>query len=137
VIDASGLGIGVCDTCAQLGYQVPAFNGGESAFDSRKYGKRRAETWGLGKVRLEAGAEIPDDEHLASQISAPHYYYRKGQSLHGALMIEPKRRGLASPDRADTLMLTHAVGPAPKETDSTNERRSAVMPGGEQGWMSV
>jgi hypothetical protein len=139
VVDASGLGIGVVDTCTQLGYTVQAFNGGESAFDSRKYGNRRAETWGLGKIWLEAGAEIPDDEHLASQISAPHYYYRKGQSLHGALMIEPKenmaRRGLASPDRADTLMLTHAVDPAPRESsEGKREREEMYLPG---GWQSV
>jgi len=105
---------------------------------SRKEGNRRAETWGLGKLWLEAGAEIPDDEHLASQISAPHYYYRKGQSLHGALMIEPKenmaRRGLASPDCADTLMLTHAVDPAPKEATSDERRYAEMMP---TSWLDV
>jgi hypothetical protein len=90
VIDANGLGIGICDTCTQLGYQVQAFNGGESAFDSRKCGNRRAETSGLGKIWPEAGADILDDEHLAGQISGLHYYYRKGQSFHDALMIEPK-----------------------------------------------
>lgn len=42
------------------------------------------------------------------------------------------RRGLASPDRADALMLTHAVDPAPKETQ-TNER-PARRP---TNWMSV
>lgn len=93
---------------------------------------------GTREALARSGAELPDDEHLASQISAPHYYYRKGASLHGALMIEPKeqmtRRGLASPDRADTLMLTHAVDPAPKETEATRDERrySERMP--PTGW---
>lgn len=135
VIDADGLGIGVSDTCTQLGYEVQAFHGGESAFDQRKYGNRRAEVWGLGKLWLTDSAEIPDDEGLASQITGPHYFYKK---ISGTLMIEPKdqmdRRGLASPDRADTLMLTFAANPAPK--DVTDSRQQPVRrPAG--GWMGV
>lgn len=118
VVDASGIGGAVVDYCRALKYPIIGFDGGAQAYDSGKYGNRRAETWAKGKFWLEAGAEIPDDEELASAITGPHFYYRQGQTSHGALMIERKedmaRRGLASPDEADTLMLTHAVEPAPK-----------------------
>lgn len=122
MVDADGIGGAVVDYCTALEYKIFSFNGGESAYDSRKYGNRRAEIWGKGKFWLEAGAQIPDDEELASAITGPHFYYREGKANHGSLMIERKedmaRRGLASPDEADTLFLTHAVEVAPPDDDS-------------------
>lgn len=128
VIDASGVGGGVVDTCIALGYQVTGFDGGGEAYDSMKYGNRRAEIWAKTKIWLEAGAQIPDDEELSSDLCGPHFYYKQGKSSHGALMIEPKeamsRRGLSSPDHADTLCLTHAVEPAPREETQQRARFS-------------
>ena len=134
---AGGIGGAVVDYCRALRYEIFAFDGSAAAHDSRKYGNQRAEVWAKGKFWLEAGAQIPDDDGLAEQITGPHFYYRQGQASHGALMIERKedmsKRGLESPDRADTLMLTHAVDPAPKRTTFVEPPRH--FPHGSAEWM--
>src|SRR5260370_32894220 len=83
------------------------------------------------KFWLEAGAQIPDYDGLAEQITGPHFYYRQGQASHGALMIERKedmgRRGLEFPDRTDKLLLTHAVDPAPQPPKA--DQQPMVMTG--------
>lgn len=139
VIDANGIGGAVVDSLRSLGYEVIGFDSSAQAYDSRKYGNRRAEIWAKTKFWLEAGASIPDDEKLAHQIAAPHFYYKQGQVQHNALMIERKedmaRRGEASPDHADTLCLTHAVDPAPKQAHDTHDRWSHMVPSGPQAWM--
>jgi hypothetical protein len=141
VVDAGGIGGAVVDYCRALGYQIHAFDASSAAHDSRKYGNRRAEVWAKGKFWLEAGAQIPDDDSLAEQIAGPHFYYRQGQASHGALMIERKedmsKRGLESPDRADTFMLTHAVDPAPPKPKPSAEPWGSSGPRtGDGGWMN-
>lgn len=127
VVDADGIGGAVVDYARALQYDVTGFNGAGEAYQKSRYGNRRAEIWAKTKFWLEAGAQIPDNETLAHQISAPHYYYRTGQSTHGALMIERKedmkRRGESSPDRADTLALSFAVDPQPESGYSTRQQQ--------------
>jgi hypothetical protein len=121
IVDASGVGGGVVDYCRSLSYDVFGFDGGESAFDPTKYFNRRAEVWGKANDWLKAGAEIPDDEELASDLTGPQFHYAQGKRSHGSLVLEAKemmkKRGLRSPDCGDTLCLTFAVNVAPPDAD--------------------
>lgn len=143
VVDADGIGGAVVDYARALKFNVMGFNGSAQAYQPQRFGNRRAEIWSKGKAWLEGGASIPDDETLAHQLAAPHYYYRTGASSHGSLMIERKedmkRRGEASPDKADTLMLTLAFDPQPEvETEDNRDRRHALAHlNGPQGWLGV
>lgn len=137
VVDAGGIGGGVVDYCRAVGYDVIGFDGAENAFDLVKYFNRRAEIWGKCKGWLEAGAEIPDNEELASDLTGPQFHYAQGKRAHGSVVIESKemmkKRGMHSPDMADTLTLTFAVDVAPESAQDT--RTPPRIPKG--GWMGV
>lgn len=137
VIDSGGIGGGVVDYCKALNYDIIAFDGANNAYDRIKYFNRRAEIWGKCKSWLEGGAEIPDDEELASDLTSPQFHYAQGKRAHGSVVLEAKemlkKRGLRSPDCGDTLCLTFAVDIAPPDAQDT---RSAP-PRRPTNWMGV
>jgi len=69
--------------------------------------------WGMMKDWLRDGGTIPDDPILAAELVGPEYYVKTTGSGAGKIVLESKtdmkRRGLASPNRADTLALTFAA----------------------------
>ena len=138
VIDAGGVGGGVVDYVKALGYDVIGFDGSGSAYDSVKYFNRRAEIWGKCKQWLDSGAQIPDDEELASDLTSPQFHYAQGKRAHGAVVIEAKemlkKRGFRSPDAGDTLALTFAVDVAPESAEDAR-RQPPRNPRG--GWLGV
>lgn len=139
VIDAGGIGGGVVDYCKSLGYEIVGFDGAESAFDPIKYFNRRAEIWGKTKAWLDGGAQIPDEEELASDLTGPQFHYAQGKRAHGSVVIEAKemmkKRGLRSPDLADTLCLTFAVDVAPVEDEDSRKASDVTQVPG--GWLGV
>ena len=106
-IDA-GRGEGVIDRLRQLGYRVMEINFGSKASDSGKYANKRSEMWDKVREWLEAGAAIPNNPELKSELASPTYAF----DASGRLVLEPKEklkeRGLRSPDMADALALTFA-----------------------------
>lgn len=124
-IDGGGVGGGVVDRCRQL--RLNAFDvqfGGKSdrahlpGTEVAVYGNKSAEMWGGMRDWLKVGA-IPDDPVLHAQLTSRRYAYvlRDGRD---AIMLEPKaemkKRGLASPDRADMLALTFAYPVQPNRS---------------------
>ena len=109
VIDGDGLGAGVVDYIRARGFKVFEFHGGARAMDPEKYFNRRSECWGLILDYLRDGADIPDDQELASDLTGPNYLY----SMKGQIQLEKKedmkRRGLNSPDCGDFLAMTFGV----------------------------
>lgn len=138
VVDAGGVGGGVVDYCNAVGFTVIGFDGSTNAYDQVKYFNRRAETWGKCKAWLEQGAEIPDDEELAQDLTSPQFHYAQGKRAHGAVVLEAKeimkKRGLRSPDAGDTLCLTFAVDVAPESAQDAR-REPPRQPKG--GWLGV
>ena len=69
---------------------------------------KRAEMWKLARDWLKEGGAIPPDQVLSDELSAPETVSR----LDGKIQIESKRdmkaRGLPSPNRADSLVLSFA-----------------------------
>lgn len=82
---------------------------------------KRAEMWQSIKKWLKEGGALPDDPLLRDELLAPETVAR----LDGKLQIESKdhmkRRGLASPNRADALAITFAypVQAKPRNADGT------------------
>lgn len=122
-IDVGGLGKGVYDRLAELGYAdiCNAVNFGSKPMSrgptgDKLYENRRAEMWDLMRDWLqdETGAQIPDDDELHRDLSGP--IWDDGATRYKSnneLIIEPKdkirQRIGCSPDMGDALALTFAV----------------------------
>ena len=108
-VDVIGIGAGVHDRLKELGLPVTAVNVAERAQDNEFYAKIRDELWGKVKDAIKEGLDLPADEELCGQLSAPKYKFDSA----GRIVIERKEdmksRGIDSPDRADALCLTFYV----------------------------
>ena len=107
-----GYGTGVVSAGKQLVRRwilVPF--GGESSDPA--YLNKRAEMWGMMKDWLRDGGTIPDDPVLCGELVGPEYYVKTTGGSAGKIVLESKtdmkKRGLASPNRADCLALTFAA----------------------------
>lgn len=116
-IDGGGVGGGVVDNCRKLGLDVIEVQFGGKADRSgtlnevgapgERYMNKRAEMWGAGREWLKGGA-IEDSGELQDDLIGPEY----GLNARDEIVLESKedmlKRGLASPDEGDSLMLTFA-----------------------------
>ncbi len=110
-IDEVGLGAGVLDRLVEQGRPAAGINAGKPARESERFANARAEMfWGL-RERFdprEAAIDIDaEDDELQSQLAAIKYKV----DSRGRVLIESKeemkKRGLESPDRADTLAMAY------------------------------
>lgn len=109
-IDEVGVGAGVVDMLREQGIPTQGLNGGAKPLDGERYLNARAEWYWQLRKRFEDGTiDIPDDPDLIAQLVALKRQY----TSRGQIKIESKedmrRRGVASPDKADTLMMAFAV----------------------------
>lgn len=116
-VDGGGVGGGVIDRLRMLRQPVIEVQFGGKADRSSstesgpvRYANKRAEMWGYMRDWLQGGA-IPDDPELADELTGVQYGYvfKDGKDV---IMLEKKadmkKRGLSSPDKADSLAITFA-----------------------------
>lgn len=114
-IDVGSVGSSCYDHLVELGYGrwvIPVDFGG-SADDASIYANKRAEIWGrMAQWVNERPVSLPNDPVLFAELTAPTYGYRV-VNKRTVLLIESKddmkKRGVASPNRADALALTFAA----------------------------
>lgn len=113
LIDCIGIGAGIVDRLLEIGYeQVEGVNVARSANDKDKFRNLRAELWHDMREWLaqESPVQIPDSDELLGDLTSLGYKFDSS----GRLLIESKddlrKRGMKSPDTADALALTFAVG---------------------------
>lgn len=118
IVDADGLGAGVFDRARELKLPVSAFHGGHRAFKPRKFKNRRSEQWWAVRELFQDGLiDIdPADEELQAQLTSIRWSMDSAGRIRVETKDEMKKRGLPSPDRADTLMMITA--PADDWTDA-------------------
>jgi hypothetical protein len=112
---------------------------------------RRAEMWSRMKEWLEdeIGARLPDMDMLQSDICAPRLKPRTDGNFLLESKEEMKKRGVRSPDLADSIALTFAFleffkdfsTPKPAEQFGVIDKQPGVLdytgiPGGPGGWMA-
>jgi hypothetical protein len=120
VIDGDGIGGAVVDHIKARGYKegLFEFHGGAEPIDGNMYYNKCAECWGFMRDWLAAGAQIPDDPQLDRELTWPTYFVARGKTHNGSICIEAKedmkKRGMASPNRADVLVMTFGVKLAAK-----------------------
>lgn len=109
-IDDVGVGGGVLDRLKEQRISAVGINAGKAPKERRRFANARAEYyWFLREIFEKGEISIPaDDEVLAEQLCSIRY----SVNSRGLIQIESKEdmkaRGVASPDRADALMLTFA-----------------------------
>jgi len=116
-VDDVGVGGGVTDRLHEEGHKTQPVNAGAKAEDPGQFFNLSAEMHWAMRKRFETGnIDIPDDDRLTSQLPARKY----DMTSKGQIKIEGKedmkKRGLKSPDFADSLVLAihgqkfHAAG---------------------------
>lgn len=112
-VDATGIGTGVVDSLRRMGFEARAIHNAQKAIAVEQYENKRAECYALAADWVRKGGVLPRDPLLATELTAPRYWYRKGR-----MIIEPKEDIKArlgrSPDRADAFVLTFA-GPVKRK----------------------
>lgn len=108
-VDSIGIGYYMARHLEDAGFTVVDINVGESARDTEKYSNLKAELyWGL-RLRFEDDDICGiDDDLTISQLAGIKYEH----NARGQVVIESKekarKRGVTSPDRAESLMLAFA-----------------------------
>ena len=112
-IDCIGIGAGVVDRLHEMGYEcVVGVNVARAANNPDQFLNLRAELWSEMRdwFNQDMPVQIPDDPDLQKELCGLGYDYNSS----GRLVIESKKdarkRGMNSPDKADSLMITFAYG---------------------------
>jgi hypothetical protein len=137
IVDGVGIGAGVVDRLAELGYDVVDFQGGKSAFDTERFVNQRSEHyWNLRVMFEDGNINIdPEDDVLAAQLGALKW----SVNPKGKIEVERKedyrkRTQATSPDRADAVMMACAKGvslvslEADAHDDSDEQERHGDVP---------
>ena len=82
---------------------------------------------------LKAGAQIPDDPELATDLTSPQYGYSSKSQVQLERKEDMKSRGLASPDCGDVLAMSFAVKVAPRQPPE--RPREPMLAPSELAWM--
>jgi hypothetical protein len=107
-IDEIGVGAGVTDRVKQLNPMklVQGINVGNTAHNSEMFINTRAEAyWALRERFITGDIAIPNDEQLMSELANIKYKFTPKGQIQIESKEDMKKRGLHSPDRADSVML--------------------------------
>lgn len=108
-VDSIGLGGGVADRLRELGYNVRDVNVSESNALNQQAYRLRDELWIATKDWLETRAvKLPKDDELRAELIGPTYSFTSNGKIKVEGKSEMKRRGMRSPDLADSLCLSFA-----------------------------
>lgn len=105
-VDGVGVGAGVVDRLRQLGLDVIDAQAGAKPTDPSRYVNKRAEMWAGMRDWLKSGGSIPDDVELLSDLTGLTYSFDAAGRMQLEKKEDAKKRGLPSPDTADSLALT-------------------------------
>jgi phage terminase large subunit len=110
-VDVIGIGSGVVDRLKELGLPARGINVAESPSVEDKYMRLRDELWFACREWLEArDCRLADDDELIGELVTPKYRIESNGKIKVESKDEMKRRGVASPNRADAWNLTFAPG---------------------------
>lgn len=122
-VDTIGIGAGVADMLRRDFRRIVVdVNSSIRLSDGQNY-NLRARMWRDMREFLKNGASLPNDPELGTELSALQYEFRGGELLMES-KDDAKRRGVKSPDRADSLALTFAV---PVRSVASDTQRTAEV----------
>jgi hypothetical protein len=111
-VDSIGLGAGVADRLREQGFNVRDVNVSEVSALNPTAAKLRDELWLTLKDWLgKRSCRLPRSDELRGELVGPTYTFLSNGKIKVESKQDMKRRGLRSPDIADSLCLTFS-GPA-------------------------
>ena len=131
MVDVIGLGAGLVDIGRTEGLPLYGVNVAEAASVDDQYMRLRDELWFLGRQWFEKrDCGMPDDPALVGELTTPRYDFH----ANGKKVVESKRelknRGVKSPNRADSFLLTFATNSERRVIKKRNDaRRSSSWAG--------
>lgn len=108
IIDGGGVGGGLVDILRSRGLDVLDSSENLALEDKTTYANKRTEAWGKMRDWLRTG-QIPNNNELKSQLISPEYDFATNGKMRLEGKKDMKKRGLHSPDIADSLSLTFYV----------------------------
>jgi phage terminase large subunit len=108
LVDSIGLGAGVLDRLRELDISARGVNVSESPAMADRYANLRAELWDLTKSWFGEEVQIPNDDSLIADLTAPRYSFNSSGKMIVESKAETKKRLGRSTDFADSLVLTFA-----------------------------
>jgi hypothetical protein len=109
LVDSIGLGAGVVDRLRELNLPARGINVSESPAMGTTYRNLKAELWYKAKSWLEQrDCRLPKDELLIAELATVRYSFTSNGKIQIEGKDEIRKRGLASPDKADAFCLTFA-----------------------------
>ena len=109
LVDSIGLGAGVVDRLKELNLPARGINVSESPAMGGTYRNLKAELWYKAKAWLEQrDCRLPKDELLVAELATVRYMFTSNGKIQIESKDDIKKRGLASPDKADAFCLTFA-----------------------------
>jgi len=112
LVDSIGLGAGVLDRLRELDIPARGVNVSESPAMADRYANLRAELWDLTKSWFNEEVQIPNDDSLIADLTAPRYSFNSSGKMIVESKAETKKRLGRSTDFADSLVLTFASSAA-------------------------
>jgi hypothetical protein len=112
LVDSIGLGAGVLDRLRELDISARGVNVSESPAMADRYANLRAELWDLTKSWFSEEVQIPNDDSLIADLTAPRYSFNSSGKMLVESKAETKKRLGRSTDFADSLVLTFASSAA-------------------------
>ena len=137
LVDSIGLGAGVVDRLNEMdfGAEIRGVNVAESPALGQRYGRLRDELWFKAREWLEArDCHMPQDDDLISELSSVRFKYLSSGKLKVESKDEMKRRGQASPDLADSFVLTFG-GMASRASSGSSYGFSKSLGYSDSGWI--
>lgn len=128
IIDADGIGAGVCDILTADGYRINEFHGGAEVAGHEYYNKR-AQCYGeFAKDVTKHAIVLPTLKELKADCLNIRIGFSK---RHGEIQVESKEdmhaRGVASPDFSDTAMMSYGVTIPRKDSDMRRQRNQRAQ----------
>lgn len=124
-VDCIGIGAGLTSRGQELGEPFIGINVGERAVKAEEFANKRSEYWWALRDRFEAG-EVdldPEDEDTAAELCSIRYLRTSSGKIQIETKADAKKRGIASPNRADAIMLAFAL---PADDDKATEHGGLV-----------
>lgn len=110
-VDVIGLGAGVVDRCKELELPVVGINVAESAAVGERYNRLRDELWFKAREWYAAkDVTMCRDDPLVAELTLPAYKLTSSGKIQVESKDDLKKRGVTSPDLADSFCLTFAQG---------------------------
>jgi hypothetical protein len=118
---------------------VIPFSVNMAARQPRDFDGRRSEVWWGARGELEAGMWDLDegDDELAAQLMAPRWWIDGRGRIHVETKDELAKRGIHSPDRADSAIIARLGAPRKVHAPSSGHRNGRALRGPADGVRTV